>query len=80
MTSALEILANRSNDATNSAHAYRSEAQTWQDANKVDMKSYREGQAIGYLDARKIMEEELRRLCNRFQNGCLRIEDFGIVL
>ena len=44
------------------------------------MMSYRNGEAIAYLDAKKIMEAELRRLCNRFQNGQLSVDDFGVVL
>ena len=76
---ALELLADRSHTATKSASKSRA-SQTIQQQSAVCMRSYSEGEAIAYTDARKIMEAELRRLCNRFQNGCLSVSDFGIVL
>ena len=79
MITALDLLSARSAEASQSANRRRAEL-TPQDARKVCMKSYREGEAIAYSDARKIMDAELRRLCNRMQNGCLTIADFGIVL
>ena len=44
------------------------------------MKSYREGEAAAYLRAERLVKEELKRLCNKFQNGYLSIDDFGITL
>lgn len=79
MTTALELLADRCEVASKAARARRA-TETPQEQRKVCMRSYREGEAIAYNDARKIMDKELRRLCNLMQNGCLRIEDFGINL
>lgn len=79
MTTALEILADRCAIASKSANDRRA-SQTMQEQRAVCMRSYREGEAAAYNDARKLMETELRRLCNRMQNGCLTISDFGIVL
>ena len=44
------------------------------------MKAYYNGEAIAYIDATKLVKEELRRLCNKFQNGNLSVDDFGVVL
>lgn len=76
----LDHLANRGNTATATAERLRARAETRQERDSHDHKSYQEGAAIAYIDAGKIVEAELRRLCNRFQNGCLSIDDFGIVL
>lgn len=77
---ALDVLADRSNTATNAAHRIRDKATTLAEAKAHNHKSYQEGSAIAYTEAHKIMTAELRRLCNRFQNGYLSIDDFGIVL
>jgi hypothetical protein len=74
---ALELLATRSTEALCMAHQIKDETITKQPFN---MASYREGQAIAFSDAHKIMEKELRRLCNLFQNGALSIDSFNIVL
>jgi hypothetical protein len=74
---ALETLSNRSADAGNAARERRATAET---PTAKALAAYREGEAIAYSDAHRIMTAELRRLCNRFQNGCLSVADFGIVL
>lgn len=76
----LEGINNRQRDASRQCEAERNKAQTRQERDAVCMKSYRNGEAIAYIDAGKMVEAELRRLCNRFQNGCLTIDDFGIIL
>ena len=77
---ALEVLAERSNHANNLYHKRRAEAATSAEANHIDMKSHRSGEAVAYNDAYHIMKAELHRLCNRFQNGQLTVDDFGVVL
>ena len=77
---ALEVLGTRSVEALNACNAARDRASTWQERDRVCMKSYRNGEAIAYIDARRIMDAELRRLCNKFQNGALSVSDFGLVL
>jgi hypothetical protein len=44
------------------------------------MQSYHEGKSIAYMDARMIVDAELKKLCNKFQNGNLTISDFDVVL
>lgn len=77
---ALELLGDRCVTANNAAAVHRDRAETRQERDHVDMKSYRMGEAVAYNEARAIMDKELRRLCNRFQNGCLSVSDFGVVL
>lgn len=77
---ALELLADRSVTAGNAERACRDRAETRAERDVHHHASYLNGQDIAYIDARKIMEAELRRLCNKFQNGNLSIDDFGIVL
>lgn len=77
---ALQVLDDRSVSATRNADRYRDDAKTRQERDAIDMKSYRSGEAYAYMDARKVMEAELRRLCNKFQNGSLTVADFGVIL
>jgi hypothetical protein len=77
---ALELIADRSIVASNVASARRDRCETRRERDMVDQKSYNMGEAAAYNDARTIMEKELRRLCNKFQNGSLTVADFGIVL
>lgn len=77
---ALEVLGDRSFTSNNAANKCRAKAETFEEAHNVDMKSYYEGEAFAYNDARIFMDKELRRLCNLFQNGALQISDFGIHL
>lgn len=77
---ALEMLDDHSVTANKAATVRRDRAETRKERDHVDMKSYRMGEAAAYLAARNLMEAELRRLCNRFQNGALSVGDFGIVL
>lgn len=77
---ALEVLGDRSFTSNNAANKCRAKAETIQQAHNVDMKSYYEGEAAAYNDARVFMNKELRRLCKLFQNGALQIDDFGIHL
>lgn len=77
---ALEVVGDRGFVASNSAQRRKDACEDWKEASKVDMKSYALGEAAAYNDARKIMEAELRRLCNLFQNGALSIDAFGITL
>jgi hypothetical protein len=74
MNRALETLSNRSSDATKIANRHRDE----EHPRRFDMKSYREGEAIAYNDAYKIVKAELQRLRNEYQNGCLTIDSFDI--
>ena len=73
---ALTKLSNRSSDATKSGDKYRDAAATREEARKICMKSYREGEAIAYSDAYGIMQAELERLRNLWQNGSLTYSDF----
>jgi hypothetical protein len=75
---ALEVLADRSLVANRSMYKHQDEAKTWKEANHVDMKSYRNGEAIAYNDAHHIMQRELERLRNLWQNGALTYADFGL--
>jgi hypothetical protein len=77
---ALQVLDDRAVVATRSCDAARDMKKQRGERVEVDTMSYRNGQAIAFLDAKKIMEAELRRLCNRFQNGMLSVDDFGINL
>ena len=70
----LAVTATRSCDRARTAKKVRGERA------EVDTMSYRNGQAIAFIDAKRLMEKELRRLCNRFQNGILSVDDFGITL
>lgn len=80
MLTALEVLKDRGVVATNAMNRRRDAIEGRTERNAVDMKSYRNGEAIAYIDSAKIMEAELRRLCNKFQNGNLSVDDFGVVL
>jgi molecular chaperone GrpE (heat shock protein) len=77
MNKALDYIGIRSTEATAQANKYRDKAPTLAEANAVDMKSYKQGEAIGFNDAYKIMYAELQRLQNRFQNNVLTIDDFS---
>lgn len=77
---ALEVLEDRSMVAIKAQNAARDRAETRLERDRTCMKSYRNGEAVAYIDARRIMEAELRRLCNKFQNGALCVSDFGLVL
>ena len=46
--------------------------------NTIDMASYRDGEAIAYNRAHRLMTEELRRLRNLWQNNALSFDDFGV--
>ncbi|MEI9428685.1 hypothetical protein [Mesorhizobium sp. Cs1299R1N3] len=74
----LELIADRCKVAGDAAYKRRAEAKTYQEANHVDMKSYRQGEAAAYNDAHKAVKAELERLRNRWQNGALSYEDFGL--
>lgn len=76
----LDQLHDRNKTASAAANRLRDKAKTRAERDHHDHKSYQEGAAIAYIDAGRIVEAELRRLCNRFQNGMLSIDDFGIVL
>lgn len=77
---ALQLLDDRAHVATVSCERARADRKEAGKPERNDWESYRNGQACAYIDARRIMDEELRRLCNRFQNGCLSVDDFGVVL
>lgn len=77
-TGAYDYLNIRSSDATKQANAYRDKAETRQARDAVCMKSYREGEAIAFLDAAKLVKEELQRLRNDFQNGALTLDSFKV--
>lgn len=74
---ALELLADRSSVSSKAADKRRS-TQTPAEARNVCMRSYREGEAIAYTDAHKILKAELQRLRNLFQNGSLGLDDFEV--
>ena len=38
---------------------------------------YNEGKAVAYSESYDIMKKEIERLRNRFQNGCLTMDDFN---
>lgn len=77
---ALEVLDDRAVTASKLYDQRRATKKELGVSTDVDMMSYRNGQAIAFIDAKGIMERELRRLCNRFQNGQLTVADFGVVL
>lgn len=77
---ALEVLDDRAVTAAKLCDKRRNDKKELGVSTDIDMMSYRNGQAIAFIDAKGIMERELRRLCNRFQNGQLTVEDFGVVL
>ena len=77
---ALDQLADRAVTAGKAESAIRAKAKTRDEFCFHHHASYKNGEAVAYIEARKIVEAELRRLCNRFQNGCLDISDFGINL
>lgn len=68
---ALEMLAYRSAAASRQAAEGR-----WSER----AINYEQGKAFAYNEAHKLMTEELRRLCNLFQNGALSVSDFNVVL
>lgn len=74
----LELIADRQKVSAKAADRERAEAKTYQEANHVDMKSYRQGEVAAYLDAHNIIQRELERLRNEWQNGCLTYSSFGL--
>lgn len=66
---ALEVLADRSNLASDNARIH--EKNTF-------MRGYREGQASAYNSASITMQCELERLRNLFQNGMLNYDSFDL--
>lgn len=75
---ALETLAEYEKVAATTAERCRrryKEARTFHNA---ESKGYHEGVASGYNNARAIMQAELSRLKNLFQNGALNIDSFGV--
>jgi hypothetical protein len=72
---ALQALENRSADASRSAQERRDRPEK---RTPIDMASYREGEAIAFSDAHKIVTTELRRLRAAYQGGYLTLSDFGV--
>jgi hypothetical protein len=77
---ALQVLDERANTSSRLSGERRSAEKCAGDPVLTCMMSYRNGEAIAYICASRVMEAELRRLCNRFQNGILSVDDFGVVL
>jgi hypothetical protein len=75
---ALDVLADRCTIANNAAHEKRAACEDWKAARHIDMKSYRQGEAVAYNDAHHIMKRELERLRNLWQNGGLSYDAFGL--
>lgn len=73
---ALELLADHGATAAKTAADRRASAETREAANRVCMKSYREGEAAAYNDAYFLMKRELERLRNLWQNGAITYSDF----
>jgi hypothetical protein len=72
-------LMNESTLAANSAERKRNalkEDRT--NTRRAQSLGYAEGQAVAYSHADELMRRELRRLMNKFQNGSLTMDDFGI--
>ena len=77
---ALDRLAQREAVATDSAYRRRQRYKEKGVRPEVNMLCYHEGEAAALREAHALMEAELRRLCNRFQNGQLTVADFGVTL
>ena len=78
MTTTLDLIADLTSISTRAASEHRDVCASRFEASHTDMKSYREGQAAAYNDAHKLMQRELERLRNLWQNGSLRADDFGL--
>jgi hypothetical protein len=68
---ALEMLVDRMQSASNAAAAGK--------ATEKGI-AYQRGKAAAFNEAHTLMKDELRRLCNLFQNGALSVADFGVIL
>ena len=55
----------------------RDACNTRQEALHIDQKSYEQGKAIAYMDAQRIVENELKRLRNLWQNNTLTYDAFN---
>jgi hypothetical protein len=77
---ALELISDRALTRHRAATNYRDRIEDRRERDRIDGKSYNMGAEAGLCEARAIMEKELRRLCNLFQNGALSIDAFGIEL
>lgn len=75
---ALETMAEYERIAGDHAERARNRFKESKTLHNAESKGYREGVASGYNNARAIMQAELRRLMNRFQNGSLCMDDFGV--
>ncbi|QWY83629.1 hypothetical protein [Rhizobium phage RHph_X2_26] len=75
---ALEVLAERSSMATDRAFEARNNLKEKNTLGAAESKGYNEGKAAAYADAHRIMQAELARLKNLFQNGALNIDSFGV--
>ena len=77
MNKALETIADYNKVATDCAERSRNIAKEHGNA-QTAMGMHHEGKSVAYNNAHTIMKAELRRLMNKFQNGSLNMDDFGV--
>ena len=73
---ALNRIANRCKDAVDQSNKARDSFKDLGGESCANRLGYHEGQASAYNEAHIEVKALLARLQNRFQNGCLNIDDF----
>lgn len=75
---ALRQIADKASNSADRAYDARGRMKEEPTLHRAESKGMHEAKAATYSECHCIMQAELRRLMNRFQNGSLTMADFGV--